>query len=62
MKMDKFENTIILRCIEPGEWWTSCDFCESQEEGGHYCLLHGIFVKNMDRKRCNDWKEDSIGC
>ena len=37
----------------------TCDDCDSQE-GRHYCLLHGIQVKNMDLMRCGDfeWKED----
>ena len=36
----------------------SCDTCESQEEGRHYCLLHGVQVKNMDIVRCTDWSQD----
>jgi len=35
----------------------SCDTCESQE-GRHYCLLHGVMVKNMDMKRCDFWSVD----
>ncbi len=34
----------------------SCDTCASQE-GRHYCLLHGIQVKNMDAVRCEDWSD-----
>jgi len=37
-------------------WFASCDFCESQEEGGHYCLLHSCIIKNMDTVRCEDYK------
>ena len=33
----------------------SCDFCTFQESGGHYCLLFGIIIKNMDIKTCADW-------
>lgn len=33
----------------------SCDHCVSQEEGRHYCLLHGVAVKNMDIKCCAAW-------
>lgn len=32
-----------------------CDECDSQEEGRHYCLLHGVEVKNMDIMTCDDW-------
>ena len=32
----------------------SCDECASQE-GRHYCLLHGITLKNMDTIRCRDF-------
>lgn len=37
-------------------WEESCDYCESQE-GGHYCLLHSLPMKNMDLQRCDDWTE-----
>ncbi|MFA5187545.1 MAG: hypothetical protein WC551_13785 [Patescibacteria group bacterium] len=33
----------------------SCDYCASQEDGGHYCLLHSRTMKNMDTLRCSDW-------
>ncbi len=33
----------------------SCDNCAAQE-GRHYCLLHGVQVKNMDAVRCEDWE------
>jgi hypothetical protein len=39
----------------------SCDTCESQEEGRHYCLLHGVVIKNMDIKRCEFWSRDEEG-
>ena len=45
---------IGLRLSE--HWEYSCDHCESQEEGLHYCLLHSIGIKNMDLMRCNDFK------
>uniref|UniRef100_A0A6H1ZFN6 Uncharacterized protein n=1 Tax=viral metagenome TaxID=1070528 RepID=A0A6H1ZFN6_9ZZZZ len=32
-----------------------CDTCEGQEEGGHYCLIHGEVVKNMDLCACVEW-------
>jgi len=35
----------------------TCDDCESQEEGRHYCLLHGKAMKNMDIKGCSDFEE-----
>lgn len=43
------------------DWLTSCDFCASQEEGRHYCLLHGIPVTDMNITTCPDWtaKEDT---
>jgi hypothetical protein len=31
-----------------------CDECRHQE-GRHYCLLHGVTVKNMDALRCRDF-------
>ncbi len=33
----------------------SCDGCAAQE-GRHYCLLHGVQIKNMDAVRCADWE------
>ena len=36
-------------------WLDSCDWCDCQE-GRHYCLLHGIVVKNMDVTRCPNWE------
>ena len=35
-------------------WDVSCDNCDGQE-GGHYCLLHGLTVRNMDTKTCAEW-------
>jgi hypothetical protein len=46
--------------IEPHEGEGSCDTCSSQE-GRHYCLLHGMIVKNMDIVKCCDWKERRDG-
>jgi len=37
--------------------YDSCDFCESQDESKHYCLLHGEIMKNMNIKRCKDWSD-----
>lgn len=34
----------------------SCDFCEAQEEGGHYCLLHSCQLKNANLWTCQDFK------
>jgi hypothetical protein len=34
----------------------SCDNCANQE-GRHYCLLHGQTIRNMDKYRCKDWSE-----
>jgi len=34
----------------------SCDFCEAQEEGGHYCLLHSCQLKNANLWTCPDFK------
>jgi len=36
-------------------WAKSCDFCFAQE-GRHYCLLHDRVMKNMNIKRCDDWR------
>lgn len=33
----------------------TCDQCISQE-GGHYCLLWGKIIKDMNLYRCKDWK------
>lgn len=41
----------------PAAYTKSCDFCEFQE-GRHYCLLHGMSVKNMDAVRCTQWQHD----
>lgn len=38
-------------------WDGTCDGCKSQEEGRHYCLLHGITVRNMDLTTCDDWED-----
>lgn len=38
-----------------GIWVDSCDNCNCQE-GGHYCLLHGDTVRDMNVTRCNDWE------
>jgi len=37
-------------------WLNSCDNCFYQE-GRHYCLLNARTMKNMDIKRCRDWKQ-----
>jgi len=34
----------------------SCDFCEAQEDGGHYCLLHSCQLKNANLFTCPDFK------
>ena len=44
-----------MNLIKSIGWFTTCDYCESQE-GSHYCLLHGCIVKNMDTVRCEDYK------
>ena len=33
----------------------SCANCDCMEEGGHYCLLHTMQVKNANIVRCPDW-------
>ncbi len=33
----------------------TCDDCRYQE-GRHYCLLLSFSMKNMDLKRCREWK------
>lgn len=35
----------------------SCDNCQAQEEGGHYCLLHTKILKNMNIIYCEDYRE-----
>ena len=37
-------------------WLDSCDFCEAQEGGGHYCLLHACALKNANLWTCADFK------
>jgi len=34
-----------------------CDHCAYQEEGGHFCMLHGKSVKNMNINSCADFSE-----
>ena len=43
--------------LHPAHFLMSCDFCDSQEDGGHYCLLHSVQIKNMDTVACPDWAE-----
>lgn len=40
--------------FKASDWESSCDNCTSQE-GGHYCLLYSIDIKNMDIWRCGDY-------
>lgn len=40
--------------LQAADWLNSCDFCQDQE-GRHYCLLHGVTAKNMDTVKCKDW-------
>lgn len=44
-----------IQIIKADCWFNSCDYCNSQEDGGHYCLLHGEQMKNMDIVKCDDW-------
>jgi hypothetical protein len=41
---------------DTSNWDDSCDNCEYQCEGRHYCNLHGITVTNMDVKCCEDFE------
>jgi len=43
--------------LHPAHFLMSCDFRGCQEEGGHYCLLHSVQIKNMDTVACPDWTE-----
>lgn len=45
----------IETVVRAKDWLDSCDFCASQEDGGHYCLLHSRQMKNMNTLRCSDW-------
>jgi len=38
-----------------GNWLQCCDCCAHAEP--HYCRLYSRAMKNMDIKRCRDWKE-----
>lgn len=42
--------------IPASDWLTSCDNCAAQEDGGHYCLLYGIPVTDMDVTTCDRWE------
>ena len=42
---------------ETEDFERSCDQCDCQEDGGHYCLLHGVQMKNMNIMTCDDWEE-----
>lgn len=37
----------------------SCDNCEHQEEGGHYCLMHGKQMRDMNCHTCPLFSENS---
>ena len=38
----------------------SCEACSGLEDGGHYCLLHSITVKNADLHVCGDWMSEDV--
>jgi hypothetical protein len=42
--------------VRSKSWLDSCDFCEAQDEGGHYCLLHSCQLKNANLWTCPDFK------
>lgn len=48
----------LHRCVllTDAPWIRSCDTCRYQE-GRHYCLRHGMQVKNMDTVRCADHQD-----
>jgi hypothetical protein len=54
MDVGKLENTIGWRLADT--WEFSCDWCQHQDAGRHYCNLHSIVIKNMDIKRCDDFQ------
>ena len=41
--------------LHPAHYLSSCDYCDCKEDGGHYCLLHSMQIKNMDTVACDDW-------
>lgn len=43
------------RTFYTGKWQKSCDQCVWSEP--HRCNLHSRGLKNMDIKRCRDWKD-----
>ena len=46
----------VVELVEAVDWAHSCDYCKAEERPGvHYCLLHGIEVKDMDRTTCAEW-------
>lgn len=42
--------------LPASDWLVSCDNCVAQEEGRHYCLLHGRVMRDMDTVTCEDWE------
>lgn len=58
------KNTNIPKIRSTKDWKNSCDWCVCQEDGGHYCLLYGETMKNMDIKTCDEWtaKSGKSGC
>jgi len=44
-----------IKMTDTTTYGESCDYCDNQEEGRHFCLLHCTTVKNMDVRRCEDW-------
>lgn len=40
--------------VEAKSYTDSCDFCDSIE-GGHYCLLHTMMLKNANLLTCKDF-------
>jgi hypothetical protein len=58
IKPIEFDCSTNLHCVD---FLSSCDFCIYQEEGKHFCLLHGVQIKNMDAVACGDFEgKDSV--
>ncbi len=52
----QFKAALPPRLDVADTWLVSCDNCASQEDGKHYCLLHGCTVLDMDTTTCADWE------
>lgn len=51
---EALKQAYVLRRAE--HWERSCEDCIGIEDGHHYCLIHGIVIKNADIMRCDEFE------